>query len=333
MKRVVGIGNALMDVLVSLESDSVLDKFSLKRGSMSLVDNTLQDSISDSVSGCAKSFSLGGSVGNTIRAMAKFGCSVGFIGKVGGDDMGDKFRGALTDLSVEPFILRGENPSGRCLSLISKDGERTMVTYLGAAIEMSGDEVVDGFLRGYDYIHIEGYLVQDHNLILQTAKLAKECGLKISIDLASFNVVEENLEFLQMLVRDYVDILFANEDETRAFTGEVDPEAGLELISTMCGITVVKVGLGGAYIKSGAEKLHVGVLEAAKRVDTTGAGDYYASGFLTGLCEGLTLRECGTLGAITAGKVIEVIGTTLDESVWAEIQTLKNRVIKGSLLF
>ena len=333
MKKVIGIGNALMDVLVSLESDAVLDKFDLKRGSMSLVDDTMQDKISDSVSNCEKTFSLGGSVGNTIRAMAKFGSSVGFIGKVGNDDMGDKFHGALTELNVEPFILRGVNPSGRCLSLVSKDGERTMVTYLGAAIEMSGAEVTAEFFKGYDYIHIEGYLVQDHNLILQTAKLAKKCGLKISIDLASFNVVEENLEFLQMLVHDYVDILFANEDETKAFTGESDPEAGLESISAMCEITVVKVGLGGAYIKCGDDKLHVGILEAAKRVDTTGAGDYYAAGFLAGLCEGLTLRECGTLGAIAAGKVIEVIGTTFDESVWEEILVMKNRVKEEGFLF
>ncbi len=333
MKKVIGIGNALMDVLVSLESDAVLDKFSLKRGSMSLVDDVLQDEITDSVSSCEKTFSLGGSVGNTIRAMAKFGSSVGFIGKVGHDDMGDKFCNALTELNVEPFVLRGVNPSGRCLSLVSKDGERTMVTYLGAAIEMSGEEVVADFFNEYDYIHIEGYLVQDHNLILQTAKLAKECGLKISIDLASFNVVEDNLEFLQMLVRDYVDILFANEDETKAFTGESDPEVSLEIISTMCEITVVKIGLGGAYIKCGDEKLHVGILEAAKRVDTTGAGDYYASGFLAGLCQGWTLRQCGTLGAIAAGKVIEVIGTTFDESVWDEILVLKNKVKEEVLLF
>lgn len=333
MKKVIGIGNALMDVLVSLESDSVLDQYLLKRGSMSLVDTTFQDNISDSVNSCVKTLSLGGSVGNTIRAMAKLGCNVGFIGKVGADEMGDQFHNALTALNVQPFVLRGVNQSGRCISLVSTDGERTMVTYLGAAIEMSGEEVVAEFLNGYDYIHIEGYLVQDHNLILQTAKLAKECGLKISIDLASFNVVEENLEFLQMLVGEYVDILFANEDEARAFTGESDPEKALEIIAGMCEIAIVKIGLGGAHIKCGEEVLHVGVLEAAIRVDTTGAGDFYASGFLAGLCEGLTLRQCGTLGAIAAGKVIEVVGTTFDENVWVEILELREQVRQESLSF
>ena len=148
---------------------------------------------------------------------------------------------------------------------------------------------------------------------------AKEHGLKVVIDLASFNVVEENRDFLRDIVERYVDILFANEDEARAFTGEEEPLNALNSISHICELAIVKIGTKGALIKRGEEVVHVGIMAAAKRVDTTGAGDFYAAGFMAGLCEGLSLRQCGTIGAITAGKVIEVVGTTFGEDAWKEI--------------
>ena len=137
MKRVIGIGNALTDMLVNLESDSVLGRFKLAKGSMSLVDTRLQTESSKSVAGLP----LGGSAGNTIRAMAKLGCQVGFIGKVGQDTTGDFFVQALENLGVEPVIFRGSKRSGKCVSLISPDGERTMVTYLGAALALTAAEI------------------------------------------------------------------------------------------------------------------------------------------------------------------------------------------------
>lgn len=333
MKKVIGIGNALTDMLVNLKSDSVLGRFQLKKGSMSLVDTALQTEISKSVAGLPYSLSLGGSAGNTIRAMARLGAHVGFIGKVGRDTTGDFFLQALENLGVEPLILRGEKKSGKCVSLISPDGERTMVTYLGAALELQAAEMQPTIFDGYDCLYVEGYLVQDHALIRTAVKTAKECGLKVAIDLASFNVVEENLEFLRELVRDYVDILFANEDEARAFTGEQEPLNALNAISENVELVVVKIGMKGALIKRHEEVVHVGIMAAAKRVDTTGAGDFYAAGFLAGLCDGLNLRQCGTIGAITAGKVIEVVGTTFGEEAWEDIFRLVNKVKTERYLF
>lgn len=124
-------------MLVNLRSDSVLSRYNLPKGSMSLVDARLQTEISKSVAGLPYSLSLGGSAGNTIRAMARLGCDVGFIGKVGKDTTGDFFVQALENLGVEPFIFRGSERSGKCVSLISPDGERTMITHLGAALELS----------------------------------------------------------------------------------------------------------------------------------------------------------------------------------------------------
>ena len=199
------------------------------------------------------------------------------------------------------------------MSLISADGERTMVTHLGAALELSAGEIEPSIFEGYDCLYVEGYLVQNHDLILKAARTAKECRLKVAIDLASFNIVAENLEFLRNLVCEHVDIVFANEDEAKTFTCEAEPLNALQAISQMCELAVVKIGTKGALIKQGEEVVHVGIMAAARRVDTTGAGDFYAAGFLAGLCDGLSLRQCGTIGAITAGKVIEVVGTTFGE--------------------
>lgn len=333
MKKVIGIGNALTDMLVNLKSDAVLDTFGIARGSMSLVDSALQSKISKSVAGLPYSLSLGGSADNTIRAMARLGTQVGFIGKVGRDTTGDFFEQALQNLGIAPTIFRGEHRSGKCVSLVSPDGERTMLTHLGAAMELRAEEVSAEIFDGYDCLYIEGYLVQDHSLIESAMRMAKSRGLKVAIDLASFNVVEENRDFLRRITREYVDIVFANEDEAKVFSGESEPINALQHISEMCDLAVVKIGTKGALIKHGSEVIHVGIMAAAKRVDTTGAGDFYAAGFMHGLCEGLSLRQCGTIGAITAGKVIEVVGTTLGEDAWSDVERLIKRVKTEKYLF
>ena len=330
MKKIIGIGNALTDMLINLDNDSRLTEMNLARGSMSLVDSELQRQISTSVATLPTTMSPGGSAANTIRALACLGSSVGYIGKVGEDTAGDFYERALSDLGIEPVVFRGRDNSGRCLSLVSPDGERTMVTYLGAALELVPEELSASIFEGYDCLYIEGYLVQNHALIEGAVRLAKQCGLQVAIDLASFNVVEDNLEFLRRITAEYVDILFANEDEARAFTGLDDPEQALAQISEMCELTVVKIGRKGALIKQNGEVVQVGIEESARRVDTTGAGDFYAAGFMHGLCKGLSLRQCGTIGAITAGAVIEVVGTTLSSETWqrvlqrvAEVETEK----------
>ena len=333
INRVIGIGNALTDMLVNLKTDSVLERFDLPKGSMNLVDTRLQTDISKSVAGLPYSLSLGGSAGNTIRAMAQLGCKVGFIGKVGQDTTGDFFVQALENLKVAPVVFRGKERSGKCVSLISPDGERTMVTHLGAALELSAEEIAPAIFEGYDCLYVEGYLVQDHALIRKAAETAKACGLKVAFDLAFFYIVAENLVLLRDLVSSFVDIVFANEDEAKAFTCEAEPLNALQMISGMCELAVVKIGTRGALIKQGDEVVHVGIMAAAKRVDTTGAGDFYAAGFLSGLCDGLSLRQCGTIGAITAGKVIEVVGTTFGEDAWKDIYRLVNKVKTEKYLF
>ena len=205
MKSVIGIGNALTDMLVNMSNDEVLGLYSLAKGSMSLVDSELQTDISKHVAGCPYSLSLGGSAGNTIRAMARLGTRVGFIGKVGHDTTGDFYEQALRNIGVEPYILRSEYRSGKCVALVSPDGERTFVTHLGAAAHLAPEDIDAAIFDDYDCLYIEGYLVQDHDLIRTAVERAKQHGLRVAIDLASFNVVEENRDFLRDLVERYVD--------------------------------------------------------------------------------------------------------------------------------
>jgi sugar/nucleoside kinase (ribokinase family) len=134
-------------------------------------------------------------------------------------------------------------------------------------------------------------------------------------------------------VEQYVDIVFANEDEALTFSGEDEAVNALQMISQLCELAVVKIGIRGALIKHQSEVVHVGIMAAAKRVDTTGAGDFYAAGFLYGMCRGLSLRQCGTIGAITAGKVIEVVGTTFGEDAWEDISCLVKKVCNERYLF
>ncbi len=318
MKKIIGLGNPLVDVLTKLKSDDLLTEFSLPKGSMQLVDESVSGKIAAKLANNNRFLVTGGSASNTICGLAKLGATVGFAGKIGNDEMGAFFQADSEKNGVNSHLIQSNSPSGVCISLISPDGERTMATCLGAACEMAPGDLCEDIFSGYDYCHIEGYWVQNRELILTAMQMAQKNGLKISLDLASYNVVLDNLDFLQQIARDYVDILFANEEEAKAFTGK-EPEEALDEIAGICEIAVVKIGAEGAFIKKGKEKYKVAAMPGVVCLDTTGAGDLYASGFLYGLAGELPLPVCGKIGAITAGNIIQVIGTKLDDERWGKI--------------
>jgi len=259
----------------------------------------------------------GGSASNTINGITRLGMKGGFVGKVGKDDIGLFFTNDSINNGVVPHLLTSETPSGRCTVLVTPDSERTLCTYLGAACELEASDLKAEMFKGYDIFHIEGYLVQNHDLIRTAVSLAKQEGLKVSVDLASFNVVEDNLEFLLDIVHEFVDIVFANEEEARAFTGK-EPLEALNDIAEHCEIAVVKVGKDGSFIKSGDKILQIEPRKA-NCIDTTGAGDLYASGFLFGLANNYSLEVCGKIGSLISGNVVEVLGAKMTEEVWETI--------------
>ncbi len=318
MKKVLGLGNALVDIMTQLESDSFLDQFELKKGSMQLVDKSLSARVLEKTEGLKKEQASGGSAANTIHGLARLGVPSGFIGKVGNDVLGKFFSDDMKASGINPMLYTGKDESGCAIALVSKDGERTFATFLGAAIELSAADLTDKEFAGYDYFHIEGYLVQNYELIRSAVALAKKHGMMISLDMASYNVVEQHREFLMELVNEYVDIVFANEDEARAFTGH-EPEKALEAISGMCKLAIVKTGKDGSLVKHG-ENIHKVEPIKANCIDTTGAGDLYAAGFLYGMAMGRTLDICGRFGSILAGNVIEHIGAKISEQRWEAIR-------------
>jgi sugar/nucleoside kinase (ribokinase family) len=314
---VLGMGNALVDVINILENDTVLAKFGLPRGSMTLVDEELSQKIDKATRFNQRQITSGGSAANTVHTLAALGTKCGYIGKIGNDELGTAFRQEFEQKQIAAFLISGEKGTGRVMALVSPDSERTMATYLGAAADLKPEELSAKMFRGFSFFYIEGYLVQDHTLIETAVDLARKEGLKVAIDLSSFNIVEQNLSFLKKLVAEKVDIVFANEEEAHAFTGKQPMEA-LPEIAAMCDLAVVKTGKSGSLIQRGSEQAKVGIIEAAA-IDTTGAGDNYAAGFLYGLTKDLSLIKCGQIAALISGKVVEVMGAKIPENKWAKI--------------
>lgn len=282
MDKIIGMGNALVDVLVTLQDDSLLDEMSLPKGSMQLINEDKFLKISGKYSGMQTHKATGGSAGNTVLALANLGAHPGFIGKIGNDDFGQYFKKNGLKQGIDMKLLAGDLPTGVASTFISPDGERTFGTYLGAAATMKAENLTLDMFKGYAYLYIEGYLVQDHELILRAMQLGKEAGLQICLDMASYNIVEGDLEFFDILITKYVDIVFANEEEAKAYTGK-DAWGAINEIASKCSVVIVKLGAQGSCIKKGTECIKLEVPPVKKVVDTTGAGDYYAAGFLYGL--------------------------------------------------
>lgn len=326
MKKVLGMGNALVDIITQIENDEILDSFGLPKGSMTLVDLDTSNFIHAETAGMAKSKASGGSAANTIHGLSHMGIETGFVGTVGNDDMGRFFKKDMQVNNINPILFRTMNETGRAMALISKDSERTFATYLGAAVDLSSDDITHDIFEDYDYFYVEGYLVQDREMFEKALRLASKAGMTICLDLASYNIVADNVDFFKKMISEYVDILFANEEEIRSFTGK-SPEKGAADVSEICDLVVIKLGAEGSFCvcKEGVERIGV---RPSKAIDTTGAGDLFAAGFIYGQIKGHSTEICGKIGAILAGRIIELIGAKMDESNWEvlrrEIQALEN---------
>lgn len=317
MKSILGIGNALTDILALLEDDSLLREYHLPKGSMQHVDKETGNKIWSSIRRMGVQYVAGGSAGNTITGTAVFGMPSGFIGKVGDDELGSLYKSDQERNGIKSMLLKGVEASGRAMVFVTApNAERTFAVYLGAALELAPEDLKPEYFEGYDYFHIEGYLVQNQQLLRRAVELAKEAGCYISIDLASYNVVESNEAFLHDIVENYVNIVFANESEAEAFTHKQPREAANE-IAKICDIAVVKVGKDGSMICTGQEFHYINARDA-KAIDATGAGDLYAAGFLYGHSLGLPLNVCGEIGSIISAKVVEVIGPKIDIPRWKD---------------
>jgi sugar/nucleoside kinase (ribokinase family) len=314
------IGSALVDILLQ-ETEEFLRKTGAPKGGMTLVDVARIESMLKE-SGKKYSVVPGGSACNTIIGIARLGGDARFIGKRGADGCGDIFEHSLRVGGVRPMLQISPTPTGRVLSIVTPDAQRSMFTFLGASSETAPGEITAATFEGVSLVHVEGYLLFNRELIMAALKAAKTAGALVSLDLASFTVVEAATDVLENIVREYVDILIANEDEARAFTGFDDERKALHALAEKADVAVLKVGKRGSYIARGGAVVAVERMGDGTALDTTGAGDLWASGFLYGFMQGYPLEKCGRLGSACGYEVCQVLGASIPDKGWERIRKL-----------
>lgn len=318
--KILGVGSPMLDLLINVD-DTFIESIEGEKGGMELVAPEQLESFL-AQSGAEPVSAPGGSAANTIFGLAHLGMQTSLLGKTGNDEQAKFYLeqyaamgGDISRLKVNPVV-----PTGRCLSMITPDSERTMRTDLGAAMTLSIEDITPADFEGISHVHVEGYMLFNKDLTFHILKLAKAAGCIISLDMASFEVVNASKNILHDLLHDYVDIIFANEEEGAAFCGTNDPEAALAEFAKFADTVAVKVGKDGAYILNQDEKVKVDA-EIVTAVDTTGAGDLWASGFLYGFLNGKSLAEAGAIGAKTGAAVVEVMGAAIPDNKWQQIKS------------
>jgi sugar/nucleoside kinase (ribokinase family) len=265
----------------------------------------------------------GGSCCNAIKGLASLGHQCALTGKIGKEATGEKVLKDLQKKGITPLVCYSPLPTAHVVCLITPDGKRTCRSFLGAGADMRPDDLNPVDFQKTTLVHIEGYTLLTAGLTHQAMDYAKQSGARISFDLGSFEIVESYKELLTDLISKYVSILFANEDEVLALTG-LEPEAGCKQLSELCDVAVVMMGKQGCWVghQSGQEQYPAFPVEP---IDTTGAGDLFASGFLHGILLDKPYSECARYGAITGGAVVQHIGAEIPADQWGEIKRRMER--------
>lgn len=318
MKRILGIGNALVDVLTKVDNEQILSELHLPKGSMQLLSTEAYAEVTRRMLTLPTKLTTGGSACNTLLALSHLDAPTGMIGKIGDDENGRFFASYFAQRGISTRLLHDSRPTGVASTFITPDGQRTFGTYLGAAARLTADELQQAWFEGYDYFYIEGYLVQNHDLVLRAIELAHAAGCEVCLDLASYNIVEADLDFFRALMPS-IDIVFANEQEAQALTG-LEARAALDALAATCHIAVVKIGKHGVWACHGTEVAHCQARDVPVVVDTTAAGDYFAAGFMHALAAGEPLATCIARGSLLAGHIIEVVGTELPDATWQQLR-------------
>ena len=327
MKKVIhilGIGSPIIDSLAYV-SDEFIASLPGEKGGMECVDaqtiNTLIDTLDTQ-----PIRSPGGSAANTIFGLAKLGLSTAFLGKIGNDKENTSFYQktfSQADIDISRFKFCDTNKTGHCLVLITPDSQRTCRTYLGASQSLSIEEIQTEDFRGITHTHVEGYLLFNYELTKKILHCAKEVGASISFDLSSFEVVNANRQSLDTLLSNYVDMVFANEDEARAYSNGNNPTVALEQLGRHCDIASVKLGPKGALLKKGKERCKIDAIKV-NSIDSTAAGDMWAAGFLYGVLNGTSLKTAGQYASLAGAEVVQVVGAAMNETHW---ERLKNTIM------
>ena len=325
MDDVFGIGNPLVDILVDVE-ESLLEELGLNKGQFHLVDKAKIDKLLERIDNLEIMLSPGDSTANTLVGIANLGGKTIFCGKIGDDKHGEYYNLELTKGNVKSSV-----PTGKAICLITPDKERTFVVYLGASLTLSKGDVLEEDVKNCKIIHLTGYQLEDIELRKTSThliELARKNGKLISVDLADPGLVERNLSDLKDILKD-VDIIFANEEEAKAFTGKEREEA-VKILEEYCNIVIVKIGAEGSFISKEGKIIFIEGVKA-NLVDTTGAGDMYAAGILFGITHDLDVESAGKLASYSAAKVVEQKGARLNDENKKKVLEYLRRIKDGRL--
>lgn len=315
--RILGIGASCLDVLIQVDDEFLVRHVVAQKGGGSNVDANTFDRILNA-SSVAPKIAPGGSAANAIRGLAHLGEKCAFLSHRGEDSFGIRLSGHLQELGIVE-LLSVLPETARVLCLITPDGQRTFCGYDPQIDDLS---IPLNYFKDVSLVHIEARRLNSSNYIEHVMQLAKKANCKISIDLSDFWTVSRHKETLQHLLANYVDIVFANEDEVEALTG-LSPEEGCLKLQEICPISVVTLGPQGCLVGHKNNLIAVPTFPA-KVLDTTGAGDLFACGFLYGYLHNYPLLTCARIGNLLGSSIVEVIGAELPQEKWVEIQSFLN---------
>ena len=307
---VVGIGNAIVDVLQQIE-DNFLNHQGLNKGSMSLINEQQAESLYKSNSKGLKT--SGGSVANTIVGISQLGGRTSFIGRVRDDKLGKIFSDDIREAGVifdTPPATTGAT-TARCLIYVTPDAERTMCTFLGASTQLQSEDLDLDAIKKAKVLYLEGYLWDNtpaKMAFITAADICRENGGKVALSLSDNFCVDRHRESFLDLVDNHVDLLFANEKEIKSLYKTDDIEIAIEKVCKSCSTVAITCGSEGSVVISNQERWDLGIFQLGNLVDTTGAGDLYAAGFLYAYTQGESLERCGQLGALCAGQIVTHLG-------------------------
>jgi len=304
-----GLGNPLIDVITAVSEETMVE-LKLTKGSMNLVDQERQQEILKACEGKESTEALGGSCGNSIVMIGQLGGKTAFTGCAGEDNFALIYEEELTANGVDSYLAAEEGVTGTSVILVTPDGERTMNTHLGRCQDLHSEQLNLEAIADSSYLYIEGYLwdtPSQQEAVMTAVKHAKAKGVKISLSLSDPFCVNRNREAFQLLLDDYVDLVFCNEDEGRQMTGEEDSDAVLQKLGASCNEVALTLGSKGAKIKRGEEVYSIPSFPVTA-VDTTGAGDSFAAGYLYGITQGFHPEVAGKIGSKAASIVVSQMG-------------------------
>jgi len=321
---VYGVGNAIMDLQVQCD-DAFLEKNGIEKGIMTLTEPDRQQAILDALANHHIHYCSGGSAANTIVGIADMGGKTAYASKTGNDGFGHQYLDEFKQLGIDSQVDAAQGDTGTCVVLITPDAQRTMLTHLGVSVSLSEADIDAAAIAKAKYLYVEGYLFTGPSTkaaALKSIELAKQAGVKVALTVSDPFLIDMCRDEFQALIEGPVDLLFCNEDEASALTGEENPIDAAHAIHKHCENVALTLGKKGSIIMHDGEALPVEGVEV-EAIDTTGAGDMYAAGVLYGITHGLTWQQAGHLGSHAAAKVVAQLGARLPAPLsQADIQQL-----------